>query len=166
VPDKVPFWASDNPGGREPVIVQLYGGVPPEGANVVVYALPAVPTGSGDCVVMLSPGETVIVYPLLAVSAGELLSLTLAVKVYAPAAPAAMVPDKVPFWTRDNPGGREPVAVHLYGAVPPEAANVVVYALPAVPTGSGDCVVIAIDVFSMAITRPPSRMYSLELVWP
>ena len=42
-----------------PVADQLYGGVPPVADMVVLYAVPAVPFGRGDDVVMLSDADMV-----------------------------------------------------------------------------------------------------------
>jgi hypothetical protein len=76
---------------------------------------------------MDKPETTVIdSVPEVAVSGTALPSLTLTVKLYVPAPDADMVPEKVPFWAKERPGGSEfegLVRVQVYGGVPPEALN-------------------------------------------
>ncbi len=58
-----------------------------------------------------------------AVVEADPLSVTLAVKLLAPA--AVGVPEIVPFAASVSPAGSAPLAiVHAYGGVPPEAASV------------------------------------------
>lgn len=64
----------------------------------------------------------------------------------------------------ERPGGL-PLQLQLYCPVPPEALRVPVYELFAVPVGGSDAVLMVRELFSMAITRPPRWMYSLELLF-
>jgi hypothetical protein len=62
-------------------------------------------------------------------------SVTFAVKLYAPA--VVGVPEIAPLPASVSPSGNDPLATdHAYGGVPPLAARVCVYAVPAVPEGN------------------------------
>jgi hypothetical protein len=52
------------------------------------------------------------------------------------------VPLSTPAALRFRPGSDPDESDHVYGAVPPIAENVWEYAVPAVPAGSGDPVII------------------------
>ena len=90
-------------------------------ARVWEYAVPDMPTGSGDTVVMVK-ARTEIVSSFRTTCAGTLLSVARTVKVEFP------VEFGLPLMTapfRDNPAGREPEAIdHVYGVVPPVAVSV------------------------------------------
>ena len=59
-------------------------------------------------------------------------------------AAAVGVPERIPVGLKVRPAGKVPVPrLHVYGAVPPVAAKITLYAFPTVPAGSGDVVVIA-----------------------
>src|SRR5579872_4248472 len=76
------------------------------------------------------------------VAVSELLSFTCTVKLEVPA--AVGVPLSCPAVLRANPAGNVPLVTdHWYGDVPPLAVSVCVYAVPTVPLGTGEVVVIA-----------------------
>ena len=53
------------------------------------------------------------------------------------------VPDIVPPADRVNPAGSDPLATdHVYGGDPPEAASACEYAVPTVPAGSDEVVIV------------------------
>jgi len=120
VPVTWPAELMESPAGR-PVAVKLYGVVPPEAVTVALYAVPTVPFGR-EVVVSTSPvGAIVMVtFPVL-VCAGLLESVTVTDAVNVPA--AVGVPVIWPLGLMDSPAGR-PVAVKLYGMVPPVAVTV------------------------------------------
>jgi len=134
VPEIVPLAERLNPEGSDPIdTVHVYGGDPPEAANVCEYAVPAVPAGS-DAVVMLNAGG-LIVRDSAFVVLPFALSVTFTVKLLDPAVPG--VPDIVPPAERLKPAGSVPTdTVHVYGGDPPEAASACEYAVPTVPAGS------------------------------
>jgi hypothetical protein len=127
--------------GKEPETSDhAYGVVPPVAANVWAYAVPTVPEGSGDVVVMtsgLTAGSILRLNVVCVVCAVALLSVTRIVKPNEPA--AVGVPVSEPPAERLSPVGKEPeTSDHAYGVVPPVAANVWAYAVPTVPAGSGE----------------------------
>ena len=139
VPLKTPAEESVSPAGSAPDNTdQPYGVVPPVAANVWLYAVPTVPVGSGDDVVIDSAaGSTVTENAFVAVPP----PLAWTVKFETPAADG--VPLKTPAEESVSPAGSAPDNTDQpYGVVPPVAANVWLYALPTVPVGSGDDVVI------------------------
>src|SRR5579872_3208512 len=89
------------------------------------------------------PETTVMVRSFSAVC--EAVSLTWTVNVKAPT--LVGVPLRAPVVAfRDRPAGKAPVVIdHVYGCVPPVAANVCEYAEPTVPPGSGEAVVMLSD---------------------
>jgi len=116
--------------------VQLYGDVPPEALNTLMYAVPTLPDGR-DVVVIDNEEPDVMesVSEADADWAGELESLTSAVKLYCPE--AVGVPLMFPLEASVRPGGRLPeLTVQLYGAVPPDAVKAFEYATPIPPEGS------------------------------
>ena len=74
--------------------------------RVTLYALPTVPLGNGDVVVIESAGLTVMLSCLLAVCAGWLESLTCTVKFVVPVAVGVPVIAPVLAFSC-NPAGRE-----------------------------------------------------------
>jgi hypothetical protein len=74
---------------------------------------------------------------------GVSLSVTVTPKV-APDTAVVGVPESSPELASVRPAGKvEPLtADHVYGAVPPEAANCSLYAVPTVPLGRGEVVVM------------------------
>jgi hypothetical protein len=102
------------------------------------------PAGS-DAVVMLGGVGAGLIVICNAREADRFVeSVTLAVKVYAPA--VVGVPEIAPLPASVRPGGKDPLATdHAYGGLPPVAARVWVYAVPAVPPGS-DAVVMLVGV--------------------
>ena len=139
VPDIVPPADRVNPAGSVPTdTVHEYGGDPPEAASACEYAVPTVPAGSDDVVILSAGG--LIVNDSAAVVETDALSVTFTVKLLDPAVPG--VPEIVPPADRLNPAGSVPTdTVHEYGGDPPEAASACEYAVPTVPAGS-DAVVI------------------------
>ena len=121
VPEIVPPAARVNPAGSDPLDTDHeYGGDPPEAASACEYAVPTVPAGSDD-VVMLKAGG-LIVSDSAAVVETDALSVTLTVKLLDPAVPG--VPDIVPPADRFNPPAAIRLATdHVYGGDPPEAAS-------------------------------------------
>lgn len=107
-----------SPAGSPVVADHVYGGVPPVALSAWEYATPTVPFASED-VPMTSAGATVSVRALLAVA--FVLSLTVIFTLETPVAAAVGVPlIFCPFTLM--PAGR-PVADHVYGGSPPEAAS-------------------------------------------
>ena len=168
VPLKTPAEDSVSPAGSAPEVTdQPYGGVPPVAANVWLYALPTVPAGSGDDVVIDSAaGSTVTANAFVAVPP----PLTWTVKLETPA--AVGVPLKTPAEDSVSPAGSAPENTdQLYGVVPPVAANVWLYALPTVPAGSGDDVVIDSAAGSTVtenafVAVPPPLTWTVKLEVP
>src|SRR5438876_367026 len=77
----------------------------------------------------------------MAVSAGESASVTVGTTVKSP--PTVGVPEITPVESTLSPAGR-PVAVQVYGGVPPVAWRVTgPYGCPSVPPGRGDAVLTA-----------------------
>jgi hypothetical protein len=106
---------------------------------VVEYALPMVTAGSElveteSGVTVGAAAAMVMLRVLLAVCGVEDESVTVAVKLEVPA--VVGVPLRVPLLARESPLGSPLGTVNLYGAVPPVAARVAEYAVPAVPEGS------------------------------
>ena len=127
VPLKTPAEESVSPAGSAPENTdQLYGVVPPVAANVWLYAVPTVPAGSGDDVVIDSAaGSTVTENAFVAVPP----PLTWTVKLEAPA--AVGVPLKTPAEDSVSPAGSAPDNTDQpYGVVPPVAASVWLYGAP------------------------------------
>ena len=85
------------------------------------YAVPDIPTGSGDAVDMVN-ASTEIVRSFCTCCAGTLLSVTRTVNVEFPVEvglPLIVAPFRV------SPAGSEPETIdHVYGVVPPEAVSV------------------------------------------
>ena len=107
-----PFAPSVNPAGSvPPVIVQLYGAVPPLAPIVPVYGVPTVPSGR-FVVVSINPPEGLIVRLTgpLALCCGFEESVALTVKFAIPA--AVGVPLTVqPFAPSVNPAGSVPPVI-------------------------------------------------------
>jgi hypothetical protein len=159
VPEIAPLPASVSPGGNDPLATDhTYGGVPPLAARVCVYAVPAVPAGS-DAVVMLGGVGAGLIVICNACEADRLIeSVTLAVKLYAPA--VVGVPEIAPLPASVSPSGNDPLATdHAYGGVPPLAARVCVYAVPAVPEGNDVVVMLGIDHVYGAVPPVAARVW-------
>jgi len=138
VPLIVPPTLKLRPAGNAPeVTVHEYGVVPPVAARVNEYAVPTIPFGT-EAVVIVSVGALALMLMengLVAFCTGEEESVTCTVKLDWPA--PVGVPLIVPFLLKLRPAGNAPdVTVHEYGVAPPEAANVVEYAVPTVPLGA------------------------------
>ena len=116
-----------------PVADQVYPvPVPPVAVNVTEgYATPTAPAASDAGAVIVTAGFTVSAREFESVLFAE--SLTVALTVYGPCAPADGVPLNTPLVLRLMPEG-SPVADHVYPVpVPPVAMNVTeVYATPTV----------------------------------
>jgi hypothetical protein len=140
VPDIVPPAARLSPDGSDPLAIDHeYGGDPPAAASTCEYAVPIVPAGSDD-VVMLKVGG-LIVSDSAAVVETDALSVTRTVKLFGPG--VVGVPDIVPTAARLNPAGSDPADTdHAYGCEPPAAASTCEYAAPTVPAGSDDVVIV------------------------
>ena len=80
VPDITPVLpASDNPPGNAfPILLHVYGGVPPDAASVVEYAVPTVPFGRLVVVIVKVDDESTV---MLKLAVPILLSLSVAVTV-------------------------------------------------------------------------------------
>ena len=117
--------------------------MPPLAARVWEYAVPRVAPGSGAAVVMLRVGLLDVIVRLNALYALFLAaSVTCTVKLNEPV--AVGVPERVPLAAfSEMLAGRAPaVTAQVYGAVPPVAASVCEYELPATPPGSAVPVVM------------------------
>lgn len=106
---------------------------------------------------MVTPAEefTAIVSVALEVCGDELWSVTVAVKMLVPV--PVGVPEIAPEEESDNPAGRLPEVIdQLYGAVPPVAVNVALYAVPCVALGNEVVVVteVAEEGASTRIVSP------------
>jgi len=98
-----------NPAGSvPPVMVQLYGCVPPVIPNVALYAVPTVPLGRVGARVSAPPvGTTVSVMVAVPVSGGLLESVAFTAKVYVPAAVGNPLIVQL-FAAKLNPAGNDP----------------------------------------------------------
>jgi hypothetical protein len=131
------------PAGSAPdVMDHIYGGVPPVAAKLWEYAVPTVPFGRGDAVVIASGGgSTVSANDFVVIC--DALSRTRTVKFAVPA--VVGVPVITPAADNVRPAGGVPdVTDHKYGGAPPLAAKLWEYAAPTMPFGRGDDVVIEI----------------------
>ena len=104
VPDIVPPADNVNPEGNVPAdTVHVNGADPPEAARACEYAVPTVPAGNDDVVIvkagLIVSDSAFVVLPLA-------LSVTFTVKLLDPAVPG--VPEIVPPTDRVNPAGRVP----------------------------------------------------------
>lgn len=121
---------------------------PPVKFTVAEYGTPALAAGR-VVVVMVNGAIMVIVKPCVAVTAGLSLSATLAVKVLVPV--AVGVPEMTPAVLMDKPAGSAPEdMVNVYGAIPPEAARVVLYATVVTAIGTE---VVVIDTVPALTTK-------------
>ena len=136
--------AADNvrPAGGVPVVTDhAYGGVPPVAAKLCEYEVPTAPFGRGDAVVIESGGASTVRTNDFVVIC-DALSRTWTVKFAVPA--VVGVPVIAPAADNVRPAGGVPdVTDHMYGGAPPEAAKLWEYAVPTMPFGRGDAVVIA-----------------------
>jgi hypothetical protein len=122
-----------------PVCVHVYGAVPPDAMIVLLYAAPTCPVGSGEAVVIASGAVIVSVNDFCVVWwLGAVESVT--VTFTEPELAAVGEPEITPPELIVKPVGK-PVALQVYGAVPPVATNVAEYGLPAGLLGK-DAVVI------------------------
>jgi hypothetical protein len=170
-PESVPVVVPrERPLGSFPTLMlHEYGCVPPVAPNVTDgYGVPTVPTESDGWLIVSTAAAVTLIDNdwVLAVRCGVLLSQTLTVKLNSPL--AVGVPEIVPVVSPiERPLGSCPLPMlHEYGCVPPVAPNVACgYGVSTVPPES-DGWLILIDWFSIAMMRPPRRMYSFELVCP
>src|SRR4051794_19285196 len=131
----------DRPEGR-PVADQVYGVVPAEAAAAAdVYGADFSPLAN-DAVVTF--GKLLIVIETLCVSVAPDASVTVALND--DVAAVVGVPDTTPLELIANPAGR-PVPDHVYGAVPPEPATLLLYATVRSPAG-----IVAVVMFGAALT--------------
>jgi hypothetical protein len=121
-----------------PVTDHVYGGVPPVAARLWEYAVPTVPFERGDSVVIASGGGSTVRANGFVVIC-DALSRTWTVKFTVPA--VVGVPLISPAGDSVSQVGA-PVTDHRYGGAPPVAAKLWEYAVPTVPFGRGDDVVI------------------------
>ncbi len=117
---------------------------------------------------MIPNAAGLIVSDSAAVVEAEALSVSLTVKLAAPAAPG--VPDIAPPGDRFNPAGNDPLdTVQEYGGVPPVALSVCEYGAPAVPAGSDDVVIsnvagaIVSDKGAVALFAALSLTFTVKL---
>ena len=136
VPDITPC-ARLSPAGSDPLATDhVYGGVPPDALSPCEYAVPTVPGGNEE-VVMLRTGA-LIASDRAALADADMLSTTLSVKLDEPAATG--VPLIIPS-ASFSPAGSDPLATdHVYGGVPPVTLIACEYPVPAVPAGNEDVV--------------------------
>jgi hypothetical protein len=115
--------------------------LPPVAATVAEYAALTLPPVSGEAVVILSAGAIVTDRFLVAVACvGLLESVTVTATVLVP--DAVGVPPIAPVDAFSVRPAGSPVAVHVYGALPPLATRVAPYAVFTAPLGR-DVVVMA-----------------------
>ena len=108
VPLMVPLALKVSPPGREPALSDhAYGGDPPAATSTCEYAAPTTPAGS-NAVVMLRAGG-LIVSDSVAVVETDALSVTLTVKLLAPAIPG--VPEIAPPADIVSPEGSDPLDI-------------------------------------------------------
>jgi hypothetical protein len=136
----------DSPLGN-PLALKLYGGVPPVATTEPLYAIPAVAAVNVVVVIdnaLAVTAEIVICRLALALLAvGVVESVTLNATVVAPAEVGVPVIAPVVLLSTNPPGS--PLALYLYGFVPPAAAIALLYALPTFPFGR-DVVVIETEL--------------------
>ena len=120
------------------MIEQVNGPNPPVKATVPEYGTPAL--AAGKVVEVSVKGAIVTSVKLcVAVTAGLSLSATLMVKLLVPV--VVGVPEIAPAALKERPAGKEPDdTVKVYGAIPPDAASVALYAM--VVTAMGTAVVV------------------------
>ena len=108
---------NDSPAGRDPVIVQEYGAVPPAAVMEALYATPTVPLGRTFARLK---GELTLI-ETAAVAVAPRLSFTCTVNAKVPL--AVGVPEITPELAEiPRPGGNDPAAMlHEYGVEPPAA---------------------------------------------
>jgi hypothetical protein len=121
VPETTPPAERFRPAGKDPAdTVQEYGGVPPDAPSDCEYAVPTVPGGREELLMLSAAGPIVSDSP--AVVETEALSVTFAVKFEVPA--VVGVPEIVPAADSVSPAGSDPAdTVHEYGDVPPDALS-------------------------------------------
>jgi len=155
VPESTPAVLSVRPAGSVPVVTaQVSAPVPPVATSVKLYAVPTVPGGRGEVVVIFNIGGAITnVAAKVAVCAGEPESVTDTVNELLPA--VVGVPYKTPPLLSVSPAGRVPeVVLQVSAPVPPVAASLMLYAVFTVPGVNGDVVVIA-RVAGGGVPPPP-----------
>jgi len=108
-----------------------------------VYAVPAVPAGSGEVLVIVSAAG-LIVMANVPTAIRCALSVTDTRKLAGVVVAVVGVPETTPAELSVNPAGSvvPEARAQVYPGVPPLAANVNEYAVPTCPAGSGDVLVI------------------------
>ena len=122
VPLMTPEELMERPAGS-PVADQVYGGVPPPAATVMLYAWPVAPEVS-DVVVIVSGPEAIFNVRVTVAVCGVGVVESVALMITLPLLAAVGVPVIAPVPALiERPAGR-PVADQVYGAIPPVAAMV------------------------------------------
>jgi len=125
----------ERPAGREPMIENVYGAVPPVATMLALYDSPTEPFGRlVEVIAKGVPGEIVIDSHAYEFFTGLLESCTLK---YSRERPAAVgVPEIIPLELIERPEGRFPASrKNVYGEVPLAALIVALYGTPTVPAG-------------------------------
>jgi len=151
VPERTPALESVKPAGNVPEVTEyVYGDVPPDAVSVVVYAVPTVALVSVVCVTDTVGAAITSVsacVPLNGAPVPVLLSVALMLKLKLPA--AVGVPERTPLLSV-TPAGNDPLTTEkVYGAVPPLAVIVCVYAAATVPAGTVVCVTVTVGAASV-----------------
>jgi hypothetical protein len=149
--------------------VQVYGGLPPLAPSVTLYANPTWAFGRDAVVTARAGAPTLKVRLAEAVAPVESVTRTVSGKL-----PAVVgVPPSAPLVpVSEMPAGRLPAVIaHEYGAVPPVAAKVAVYANPTCPAGSEALVMARLEAIAMLkvavpLPLPVSVSVTLKLYVP
>src|SRR5947209_1135695 len=130
--------------------------MPPVAARLCAYGTPAIASVSGDGVTNVRFDVTARVNCFD--TATELLSITCAVNVKLP--PRVGTPEIVAVAaSKESAAGRPPaLMLHMYGAVPPTAASVREYGIPAVACGNSG----AVEITNAAATVTLNTLLALR----
>ena len=111
-----------SPAGKDPnTIAHVYGATPPWAVSVCEYAMPTLPSGSGEVVVMTRVAALIVIESGCVAFVAR-LSTAWTVKAAVPGLEGVPVID--PDEDRFSPAGSDPDAIdHEYGGAPPAAAR-------------------------------------------
>ena len=168
MPPRAPAEERVRPAGSVPADTDQVrvAAVPPVVANVWLYAVPTVPAGNGEAVeIERAAVAALIVTENAFVAVPPPVTWTVKSKV-----PAAVgVPPRAPAEERVRPAGSVPADTdQVYGVVPPVAANVWLYAVPAVPDASEAVEIVGATAAGGSLEMPGNviPLISVTLLMP